>query len=482
MSDKNYILFEISRRVCGKSYFGSVKIDIKSGEVDLLGLCDDDGLYIRGNNRNLLQVQSHLKAFALRKLVESNPNLYGHLSHLYCVESEYNFTCFMSDCVTDYKGDYILKSNAYLYNDKYYVDNEHIDINYKYDEDSDGESVTETLNLPRSVVNHCFYYCDDCHNYVDIDNYNDEKYCCKWCEAYRGTIENYGYSHTHNDFPLYFTTDNNNKVISSLNVDDFSGLGFELEVQNYKQSINHNKVAYHLIKKSGLLPNELRYAWDGSVNRGFEIISQPHTIKAFYAQKDKIVNMLNYLVSLGYTSHERGECGLHIHISRRFFGKTQDIQDSVIAKIMAFYDNNWNDIVRVSRREYFGYCSKNQKHTTFNKKGYIDSKYDSWKKHCKCHSGSHGVALNNGNSNTFEFRLGRGTLNPLSFFAWFDFTLTLCKNAKRITVEKINSNDKLSFLAGISETTARYMYKREAFTNEIIKLFPSIAWDNNIEY
>jgi hypothetical protein len=163
------------------------------------------------------------------------------------------------------------------------------------------------------------------------------------------------------------------------------------------------------------------------------------------------------------------------------FGKTKAVQDSAIAKVYTFFDDNWEDIVKVSRRRSFHYCNKNnlcsddydavsEGKTT---------KYECWKKVAK-YAGGHGVALNNSNTATFEYRLGRGTLNAWSFFSWIDFVLTITKNAKRITVEKVNTNDILSWLGGISESTAKYIYKRGAWQKEMVALYPNIEWEQDL--
>jgi hypothetical protein len=109
------------------------------------------------------------------------------------------------------------------------------------------------------------------------------------------------------------------------------------------------------------------------------------------------------------------------------------------------------------------------------------TKYNKWKENVKINkSQNHYVALNNGNRATFEYRLGRGTLNAWSFFSWIDLMLTITKNAKRITVNKVNSNDIVSWLGGIKESTAKYIYKRGAFRQAVLSLYPSIEWETDL--
>ena len=236
--------------------------------------------------------------------------------------------------------------------------------------------------------------------------------------------------------------------------------------------------AQNLCEECGLEENEMRYAYDGSLNYGFECISQPHTVKDFWDKADKWRKMLSYLSGRGYESHNPGTCGLHVHVSRTMFGSNQEEQDKAIAKVYTFFDN-WDDLVKVSRRRDTGYCAKNHMPDTVSReKG---TKYNKWKKSINTlNAMGHYVALNNRNTATFEYRLGRGTLNAWSFFSWIDLMLTITKNARRITVNKVNSNDVVSWLGGIRESTAKYIYKRGAFRQAVLALYPSIEWETDL--
>lgn len=315
-----------------------------------------------------------------------------------------------------------------------------------------------------------FYYCETCHCYIE----NSEDYygsdMCVWCHddyVKNHPIQNYGESHHQKIF--YYGADEGN----------FAGLGFELEVENCDNSENtHNKIASEIIDNCGFDTHELRYAWDSSVVEGFEIISMPHTVRDFWDKTQKWETMLKFLAAKGYYSHDGGHCGLHVHVSRLMFGKTKEEQNRAIAKVFTFFDENWNELVKVSRREYFGYCGKN-KLFGLRDSDTTEKKYNMWRKYAYG-VGNHGNALNNCNVTTFEYRLGRGTLNAWSFFSWIDLVITITKNARRISVDKICSNDLVSWLSGIKETTAKYIYKRGAFKSTMLTLYPSIAWETDL--
>lgn len=341
--------------------------------------------------------------------------------------------------------------------------------------DSDGDSYTKLA--PREWWSNR-YCCELCGCYLldDEDYYGDGE--CIFCHerSCHDVIEGYTESHRHNDNPVLFQ-DASEHFDSS----NFVGIGFELEVDCEDVRDDNNSVAEGLCSACDLEDNEMRYANDGSLNYGFECISQPHTVKDFWKKQDKWRLMLKYLLQHGYRSHDPNTCGLHVHVSRGMFGKTEKEQNDAIAKVYTFFDDNWDDLVKVSRRTNFNFCDKNKLQPS--EYAYVQegstTKYKQWKKRCKL-SGGHYVALNNSNRNTFEYRLGRGTLNTWSFFSWIDLVITITKNARRITVGKVESNDLVSWLGGISESTARYIYKRRAFRQTILALYPAIEWETDL--
>ena len=383
--------------------------------------------------------------------------LYDDREHMHCINGKY----YLDDicCVTDF--------GTYLYKDV-------VPAEY-YDSNGRGHYCFPKSMLEEAVL------CPRCGAYSHPDWYSVEDGLCWSCalQKYDGVIESYGSSHEHNDNPVFFGEKHNGI---------FAGLGFELEVEtspDYRQF--EGKVAYNLIPFCSFEPNELRYAHDGSLNYGFEIISEPHTVKDFWSKTDKWCEMLDYLKRNHYTSHKSGRCGLHIHVSRAMFGKTKEQQNKAIAKILAFYHDNFEELQTISRRADLEYCGENYWAYT-NPSGYkknVPNKYRRWKTSVDEHTegiDNHYCAINNSNKNTVEFRLGRGTLNSLSFLAWIDLTLTLVKNAKRISYEKLDSNDRVAWLAGIKKETARYcLSRRGSFASAIYELYPELKWDTNNE-
>lgn len=456
---------EIDVEINGTRYNGTVSISLDDcHDINLHSLLDDYDLYAEWEGRRVCKVCHILAGEALWKAGE------GFDSDIVeCCESGWHADLEFMQQLNN--GSYCLKELAYYFEEwgEWYVRSGLVSHTVR---DSD-DGYQRTIRAPESYFAD-YYYCDHCDCYIHSDDWIDDEDECRWCNAERGphVIDDYGESH---DREVILFGDYKDE-------EHFVGLGFELEVDcDSSNEYRNNSTAAGLCNASDLDEDEMRFAYDGSLSHGFECISQPHTVKDFWLKQDKWRKMLQYLASCGYKSHDPGTCGLHVHVSRLMFGNTKTIQDTAIAKVYTFFDDNWEDIVKVSRRRSFHYCNKNELYDSdYNSisEGKT-TKYECWKKKSK-YEGGHGVALNNSNSMTFEYRLGRGTLNAWSFFSWIDFVLTVTKNAKRITVGKVVTNDKLSWLSGITESTAKYMYKRGAFQKEVLELYPNIAWEQDL--
>lgn len=191
---------------------------------------------------------------------------------------------------------------------------------------------------------------------------------------------------------------------------------------------------------------------DGSLDdeTGVEMITYPHTLKEFWSLDWQ--RALLRVSESGMTSHDNGNCGLHIHISRTAFGNDYDEQSENIAKLIKFVDDNWEELVKISRRDY------DQLHWC-DKYGSVD-KEDAIEK-AKGYYGRY-RAINTTNDNTIEVRMLRGTLKYESFRAGIDFFTTIVKNIVNVEWEELDNLDKL--FDGIEENTIDYMLNRGAFS------------------
>jgi len=218
--------------------------------------------------------------------------------------------------------------------------------------------------------------------------------------------------------------------------DDNAYLGVELEVDN-TSGYYDNRLIYNAAES--VLDNygELLYLkHDGSLSRGFEIVSHPCTLKYHY-NSFGWQEIMDICKNGTLRSHDTSTCGLHIHLSRNFFGDSQDIQDLHISKLIIlvskFYDSH---LLKFSRRKSneLRWCENpaivcentDTEHTIIDKMKQFKSR-------------GRYMAVNLENQNTIEFRLFKGTLNFNTFIASLQFVMEISRYAMRTELKSIPS-------------------------------------------
>ena len=179
---------------------------------------------------------------------------------------------------------------------------------------------------------------------------------------------------------------------------------------------------------------------------------------------DKIKNVLDKLIELGYTSHDNDNCGLHFHVTR-------PENPEVIDRLWLILETYKRQIIELSRRtggqishwaqflsDFINNDAEQLKALYFIKKTNKNRvRY---------------MALNNQNEKTIEFRFFRGTLKSETFFACIEFInnlMTLCSNLD-INIESITW-DKLCK----GKYITNYIKEKGIFAN-----FAPV--DNSLEY
>lgn len=198
---------------------------------------------------------------------------------------------------------------------------------------------------------------------------------------------------------------------------------------------------------------------DGSLCNGFEIITQPATVEAFL-KGFKVDDLCALLESNGAKSHDTSSCGLHVHYSRAALGHTEQARDMVCAKILVLMDKFEDKLIKLARRHYpsNGYCLK---YSNFNAAGEQSTKklLDKYKPCKDCRDRYH--SLNLTNANTIEFRIFKGTLNPLAIKATVELVETLVEFCKTHTTPQIQSCTWGELVAACKhEELAEYCHKR----------------------
>ena len=313
-----------------------------------------------------------------------------------------------------------------------------------------------------------FHWCEGCEEYF-ADDYegsydnNDYWYCNDCRDDGCGNFGNWGdvildyHGHDRSDKTYFLDKEDRKTTVH---------MGYELEVDNGSGPEDDDALAVIDIMGSDYFVFEE----DGSV-AGMEMISQPGSLNAHLSRYEKIEEMCKMLVGLGYTSHTANTCGLHVHIDREFFGDKRNdaVQDLVNAKFLWIFAKHWDNLVRFSRRNRFGYCTKTRKKSYSDPKEVSFAKLakdyvwnTSWGRQYKCYNYGvgHGNCVNIGGTDTIEIRLWRGSLRPETIKATLKFTARLAELVKTKTVIEL---DKMSFedILGDDEDILAYWETRK---------------------
>ena len=207
---------------------------------------------------------------------------------------------------------------------------------------------------------------------------------------------------------------------------------------------------------------------DSSLRNGVEITSHPMTL-SFHMNIAFMYGAIGEAAAeFGYKSHDGGRCGLHVHVSRRFFGKDKRLQDAAAYKMMRLMQRFEQAFTIFSRRQdnhwcsYKTSCSGDYKlddtpkvNRNFkNEEGVLQAAHRmerNEKAHAQCLNFEHGE--------TFEFRIFRGTLKWSTYFASLALVNGLCNTVRKhgsTWVESVTWLDLMEeVVANVDDDTAR---------------------------
>ncbi len=277
---------------------------------------------------------------------------------------------------------------------------------------------------------YCCAACGDRFRYEDeIHETDDGWYCDRCYDDHRPLINPYHTQKEYGDIIFYGGTDRRKEL----------HIGFELEV-DASHRVNREQIAKELKEKFGSF---MTYETDGSLNYGFEMISQPATLPYHLDMMPTYRDAFQFLTDSEMKSHDVGTCGLHCHLDRSYFGKKED---SGIAKMLYLFEKFRSELMFFSRRsddQISSWCRSRKQHydgtAGWIKKALMDSKY-SYNYQNRYYS------VNLTNPETIEIRLWRGSLNPKTFEATLKFTARiaeLCKHTRSVELAKLTFNDLL---------------------------------------
>lgn len=317
-----------------------------------------------------------------------------------------------------------------------------------------------TLYNGKSVCRQCFktfyknyYLCSDCNKYYprefltpifDNDNQLMCHECmqrnkvlhCEWCGSYfidrcRCNIPIYDY----NERPdmIFFTEPENRKTI-----------GVEWEIDTHRYSDSLFRICHRVLSTT---KGHSFFKRDGSLSRGIEVVSYPHSEQEFLKLPFK--DLFKIIKEEKFTRFDT--CGLHFHFSREWF-----TDNTTIAKIIAFTEKHKNYIYKISKRTS---KSRFKRYSDFynmvlTSESFVNEfiqmplpRYH---------------AINLTNKDTVEFRFFAAAKSSKRLFDCFKFLVFLIKRMDEITWDDLDSLNKVletlpdslnSFRRGESDNT-----------------------------
>ena len=238
--------------------------------------------------------------------------------------------------------------------------------------------------------------------------------------------------------------------------------GVELEIDEAGES---NTAAGKLLAIANAQDEHLYCKHDGSLEDGFELVTHPMTLD-YHLNRFPWDQLLSKARSMGYTSHQARTCGLHVHVNRTAFGETEETQDECIARVLYFFEKNWEELLRFSRR------TRSQLERWAMRYGYKDHPKELLKEVKKGYHGERYTSVNLCNTNTIEFRIFRGTLKLNTLLATLQMIHRICDVALYLSDEEIKAMTWSTFVSGCSEypELVQYLKERRLYVNEPVEM------------
>lgn len=215
---------------------------------------------------------------------------------------------------------------------------------------------------------------------------------------------------------------------------DFIGNELEIECCGEK---SRNEVAHEINKilnEDETIGKMAHFENDGSLNNGFEIITNPMTMKWLYEHENIFKEELAKLEELGAKSHDTKTCGLHVHFSRK------DFDNDSTSRLVYLFEKFKNELIKFSRRSsesidrWCSFCNFYELSLD-----YIKNNMGNFNRY---------KAVNLNNTNTIEIRLFKGTLKFETYMASIELVnnvMGIARAKNNIEIQDVTFNDILKW-------------------------------------
>ena len=312
-------------------------------------------------------------------------------------------------------------------------------------------------------------YCEDCGDTIQSDEltavHNADSYVCEDCLHNYEYVDSAGtYLHAESDeYAEYMEYGDGEDCDNS----DFEGVyrwDYPTEERLCKQKLKQEPQITKTTLVSGLeiemearedcpydFPQQITdlfneeycmFKGDGSLNRGFEMVTAPCTLEYHREALSKLFNWHNWKDDDGNThvkAWNTDTCGLHINLNRKSFSQAE------IGKILVFINDEMNTkfINKVSGRSSEGYAKRSPKKISDGKFiNFVDEKY---------------VAVNLTHTTHIELRIFRGNVTRNGILRCLEFSYALAHYVKRCSI-KISSLHYQEFLKWFNNPRIKSQY------------------------
>ena len=237
--------------------------------------------------------------------------------------------------------------------------------------------------------------------------------------------------------------------------------GVELEIDEAGEDNDSARRIMEIANGNGL--ENLYCKHDGSLDDGFELVTHPMTLE-YHRKEMPWSAVLQEAIRLGYISHQTTTCGLHVHVNRDAFGASEAEQDAVIARILYFFEKNWEELLKFSRR------TPRQMEHWAARYGYKDQPKELLDHAKKGRHGGRYTSVNLTNADTIEFRIFRGTLKYNTLIATLQLVDRVCDVALYLTDDQLRAMSWTTFVAGCTQPElVQYLKERRLYINEPVE-------------
>ena len=194
-------------------------------------------------------------------------------------------------------------------------------------------------------------------------------------------------------------------------------MGFELETEKIDEDDDRAiDCAYNVHQ---ILGDEfVNTERDGSLNCGFETISQPATLQFHASMEDKYRTLMDNYREYGMEGTTN--CGMHVHFNRNYFTS----EDNLV-NLFTIFNKFWDNIVEFSRRNTEQIERWARKPDDDVEEAIIENE-------------NRYIAINLTNTNTIEFRIFASTTDYDTFMKTLTFVNNIVMFSKYATKEQID--------------------------------------------